>query len=76
MPEPIVDDLWNWCVKIDKPNSDLRYRVEKVLSGLESTAAGKQMLLRKWQAASDTERLHLVALGVTDPERRWQAATK
>lgn len=76
VPEPVVDDLWSWCVHLDKPNSDLRYRVEKVFAGIESAASGKQRLLRKWQAASDTERQHLVALGIVDPERRWQPAAK
>jgi len=76
VPEPIVDDLWSWCVNLDKPNLDLRYRTEKVLAGIESTPAGKQMLLRKWRAASETERQHLLALGIVDPERRWQSATK
>lgn len=76
VPEPVVDDLWNWCVKIDRSNSKLRFRVELFVEGIESTAAGKQLLLRKWQAASDTERQHLIALGITDPERRWQSAAK
>lgn len=76
VPEPIVDDLWNWCVRLDRSNSGLRFLVELFVAGIESTAAGKQMLLRKWQAASDTERQHLVVLGITDPERRWQPATK
>lgn len=76
MPEPIVDDLWSWCVNLDEPNSDLRYRVEQILAGIESTAAGKQLLLRRWQTANGTERQRLVALGIVDPERRWQPAAK
>jgi hypothetical protein len=76
VPEPIVDDLWNWCVRLDRSNSGLRFLVELFVAGIESTAAGKQMLLRKWQAASYAERLQLVALGILDPERRWQPAAK
>ena len=76
VPEPIVDDLWSWFVTIDKPKSDLRERAGTVIAAIESTAAGKQLLLRKWQAANETDRQRLVALGIVDPERRWQAAAK
>jgi hypothetical protein len=40
--------LWNWCVRLDRSNSGLRFLVELFVAGIESTAAGKQMLLRKW----------------------------
>ena len=75
VPEPIVDDLWNWCVRLDRSSSK-QLLAEMFVVGIESTAAGKQLLLRKWQAASDAERLQLVALGITDPERRWQSAAR
>lgn len=75
VPEPIVDELWNWCVH-HKESSSKRLLAEMFVAGIESTAAGKQQLLRKWQAASDAERLQLVALGITDPERRWQSAAR
>jgi hypothetical protein len=76
VPETVVERLWDYFFLTPKQNVFAPWRAKYTLVAIEQDEAGKRVLLRKWQAASDEVRERVVAVGLTDSERRWQPATK
>jgi hypothetical protein len=76
VPETVVERLWGYFFLTPKRNVFAPWRAKYTLVAIEQDEAGKRVLLRKWLAASDEVRERVVAVGIVDPERRWQPAAK
>lgn len=76
VPETVVERLWDYFFLTPKRNVFAPWPAKCALVAVEQHEAGKRVLLRKWQAASDEVRERVLAVGIAEPERRWQSATK
>jgi hypothetical protein len=76
VPETVVERLWDYFFLTPKRNVFAPWRGKYTMVAIEQDEAGKRVLLRKWLAASDEVRERVVAVGIVDPERRWQPAAK
>lgn len=76
VPETVVERLWDYFFLTPKRNVFAPWRAKCTLVAVEQHEAGKRVLLRMWQAASEEVRERVVAVGIEDPERRWQPAAK